>query len=235
MRYWWGGVDPIFPHLLKKLRGLPIILQRVHQNPNFRHVIDFWLIWKEDDSSFTSGVSGVSQTGVRANPRGGDTNLLFGNIFAENCIKMKEIRFWVSEGVASLAPLWIRQCLHNVGFLHVIKWDDNLIWSDDPNKHSVTDPLWWQNTLENPVINHTYTLTKLERVYVLACWGHLCHLSAHCVHALHSMYDHIWKTNDIILANVQLCTIFLLPFSENMYSRSEKHMCLVDTQNIFTL
>ena len=38
----------------------------------------------------TSGGSRMSQTGA-VNPKGGGTNLLFGQIFPESCMKMKEI------------------------------------------------------------------------------------------------------------------------------------------------
>ena len=40
-------------------------------------------------------------------PQGGGANLLFGQIFAENCMKTKEIG---SRGCTSLTPPWIRQC-----------------------------------------------------------------------------------------------------------------------------
>ena len=44
--------------------------------------------------------SRMSQT-VGTNPQGGGANLLFGQIFLENCMKMKEV---ASGGRASLAP-----------------------------------------------------------------------------------------------------------------------------------
>ena len=41
-------------------------------------------------NDFLSGGSRISETGEDANPKGGDTNLLFGQLIVQNYTKMKK-------------------------------------------------------------------------------------------------------------------------------------------------